>query len=671
MTARRHRAVPRIWASLLLLPAALGRTAFGGDDEAGGPRLLSYDITEVGFGLEVEGESERRQLNSSSATVARDHVYIAPVIDLGVRGAVYHPNLLRYDLKLEDGIGWQEQSFNQNAGAFKAGTDSKTQFLQRYHGDVTLLAEKPYATTFFADKDHNFRQFDFFNQATVDNTRYGGRTGFRDGPLPFSFDFCKFEETISGFTRPGSSDETTMAFSISNERARDSRTALSYTYDDYLRREEGLANQAGLYQTASLSDAEAWGRDNRYRLNSSVFYSEVDKTAAPSSGVVVMEHGSVDHTKNLASTYDYSYNSRSQGSADSDGHAGQVALRYDYLGMLVTAPDVHGETYKTTSPEGSMRGHRYGVGLTESFTRHLTHWCDTSLSYGGRFDKEALETRGRTIPVVDEQHTLTDGVATFLNLTGADPTSIRVTDGKGFIYPASSYLVINHGALVEIQRSKVATGPSAIPNGGSVFVDYIAVTQTSGSYTVTGNQVQLRFDFFNHLLGLYGRLNWVENHGEKDIIVQNVADKVGGADVTWRWVHAGAEYELYDSNLAPQRSKRLFESFSFDLDKYSTLGFDFDQSWTTYLDSSRHRTTYNFMARYNNHLTSHLTWSLDGGWRSENGKGFDQSQAVVRTVLQYTRGKLSAYATYSFENQDYLGEMRTRHFFSVRLKRVF
>jgi hypothetical protein len=77
------------------------------------------------------------------------------------------------------------------------------------------------------------------------------------------------------------------------------------------------------------------------------------------------------------------------------------------------------------------------------------------------------------------------------------------------------------------------------------------------------------------------------------------------------------------------------------------------------------------MARYRDRLTEHLTWSMEGGVRLERGRGFDQTLGVARTSVEYTRNKLRFKLGYDYQDQDFLGEKRQRHFFFLQAKRTF
>lgn len=630
-------------------------------------KWVRLKFTEIGVGVEAEGERESRKMVGASTALERGYTYVAPVIILGLQGSVYHPNLLQFDLNARDGVSWQEQSLNQPVGANNAGAETKIRFLQRYHGNVDLFKEKPFASSLFADKDRNFRQYDFFSRADVDQQRYGGRVGYTEGPVPVTVNVTRQQEDVSSLTRSSTLDETTLSLDMRNERKRNSYTSLSYMMDQYDRQEEGVALIKGTYHTLNLNDTEIWGNNDRYRLNSSLLYNRLDDAPVPTQNLMVGERAGVEHTPRLQSNYDYTYDYRTAGLSRNQDHSGQATVRHQLYDSLSSALDVHGFVFDSSSPGASLTGVRYGAGLSESYTKRLWSGAKLSLGYSGRLDREERNTTGQTLLIVGEPHTLTDGITTYLNQPRVT-LPIRVTDITGKEYRQFvDYVLFGVGELMEIRRAPGST----IPDGSTILVDYQASIQTSAEYVTFANQFYIRLDLFNNLLGVYGRLNLVDNQGESSLLLNNVSEKVAGTDLSWRWFRAGAEYQVYDSTLAPLRSTRLFESFNFEPSQDSTLGIDLDQSWTHFVESNRRRVSYNFITRYNTRLTSHLAWNVEGGVRVERGEGFDQTLGVVRTGLEYTRGKLALKMGYDYQDQDFLGEQRLRHYFFLQAKRTF
>ena len=205
-------------------------------------------------------------------------------------------------------------------------------------------------------------------------------------------------------------------------------------------------------------------------------------------------------------------------------------------------------------------------------------------------------------------------------------------------------------------------------------MDYTAAAPPSDEFRTLYQSARGRLDLFNRLVALYGRLNFISNYGEPDYmtrILREVRDTVVGAELSWRWLRAGAEYEEYASNLSPYRAARLFQSFSFEPSEYSTLTLDFAQSRTDNLEPYFTRRDVSSIGRYRARVASPLYFSLEGGIRRVRGAGVDQDTAAVRTMLDFALGQLTANATYEFLDDTYLGQRHLKNNFILWIKRAF
>ena len=602
MKLRRQTKCWQKWLGLVFLGGVANANAQ--DQPPGqGLRWMTLRVKDINAGVEAEGDWEKRNVPSSNQTVTRNSVYVVPTVGLGLQGSFYHPNLFQYDISGQNGIGWQENTLNVPGG----GTRSDTLYLQRYHLDVTLLKEQPFRTSFFADKDRTTRDYDFFTRATVDRESFGGRTGYAEGPVPFNISLSRTKEDILSQFRPMSNDEDTLNFNAYNERSDKSRTDVTYTLNDYTRREVGAYTQDGIQHLASLTDQETFGKKDHIKLNSNLQYNQLDATTTtegkatkvirPSTIFSDHEHLNLRHSSTLQSDYNYNYNLHDAGTTQSDGHSGSAALRHKLYESLTSTFDVHAQAFSSSGTGVALDSTRYGIGLNENYTKRLGKSARLTLGYGGLYDQEDRVSLGRTIFIVGESHTLNDGAITFLNQPQVDVMSIQVWDATGSVRYREllDYLVLSHGERTEIKR--VVGGQ--IPNGSSVLIDYSVTSQPSDSFTTVAHQLQVRFDFFNGLLGLYGYMNIQENYGGKTLLLENVNDKVAGVDVSWRWFRAGAEYEDYDSNLTPYTSTRLFQTFTCEPAPNTTFNLDVGQSWRTFTGMNRDLTIHSSHAYSN------------------------------------------------------------------------
>ena len=657
------------WGLLLPFMAAMGRAQSSEGLPLLGPLLetlppilqprLMYLQTDV------ESEHEVQSSGSPSASITHDRLIIQPVVGLGLVGPIYHPNLLMFSGLAELGLDYHD------AKETPGDHSSETHLLQRYHVTVDILRQKPYATGLFADKDFTYRDYDFFSRVQVDSQRFGGHSGYAEGVVPFAVSYQHYDEKVLDLSRPTRLIEDTASFNASNSRRLGKgNTRLNYNIDRFSRQDDGYSNQDGLNQNVSVFDAEDFGIQDWIHQTSLLNYNSVTETVQPSSRLLIQEQLQLQHKPRLRSFYDYEFDVASAGDSDATTHQGRAGVSHQLYDNLTSTLDGHGNLTHSTSPGSTLNTSRYGVALSENFTRTLGTWGNFTLGYAGEIDHEQRDASGTQVDIINEPHTLTDGAQpTFLNQPYVIESTIRVTDNTGTItyLRGLDYSVIMQGQLTEIRR---VTG-GTIPNGGVVFVNYSALLQPSDEYTSYDNSITFRIDFWKGLLGLYGRWNNLNFSGGEQLDLRWLNDKTVGVDSTWRWLRTGAEYQVVDSNLSPYDRTRLYESASFQPAELATLSFDFDQSWTTYRDTNTSDTSYGLITRYQQRLARTLTWSVEGGVRIERGFTFDRNYGIARTELNWAVGKLKIKLGYEYGNESHPTDQRVRHYCYLRARRSF
>lgn len=663
----------RRWA-LRLTPALLAATTLPSlaqlagkeeDFETKWARLAIYDPY---VSLESEGSVEEARTKDQPGSYHRERYYLIPMVGMGFRGSLYHPNLVKYDLHGEGGMGVESiQSSSESR-------PSQLSYLQRYHADVSFLDQKPYAFGAFAERDQNFRDYDFFNRVKVDDTLYGGRAGLGAGPIPFHLRVSHLDEDVTETLLPSQRAETTLSLSASHLRDWGD-TSLTYSLTDYDRRYSTgsdtvpWVSDAGLYQNLSLSDGSRFGHQDQFRLLTTFTYDSVGSTNLASSTFNWRESLTWDHSPTLRSFYDYGLSRQQIGDSDTLSNQGKASLRHQLYESLTSEIEFHGLTTESSSPGSSVDITRYGPGLNFNYKKHLGRVGVMSLSESLSYDFTDQQVGGSLATIRGERHTLQGTVPVSLNLPNALRSSLVVQDETGVrTYLEGIDYVVFPGVFLQIQR----TGPlSGILDGDSVRLNYDAQSQPSGQYDTLNNIVQLRLDFLRNLFGVFGRLRLMENYGGSQFVLENLWERVAGADFNWRWVRLGGEYDDYDSSLTPFVAKRLFQNFNFPVSSRSLFTVDFSQAWTSYAKQQRHDDQYQFIGRYRHRFSPTLAASLESGYRMERGEGVDQDLVTARFDLEYARGKLSVKLGYEYQDYQFLGEMRERNYFYLRAKRRF
>ncbi len=650
------------WGLPVLL-GAVGREGYAqeADDQT---RPFSLFFTKVYLQTDAVYERERQTSGQPPSTFSSERLQIQPVVGVGMAGSVYHENLLKYDVNPELGMDW-EQSRHSNGGDL-----NDARFLQRYHGTIEFLRQKPYASSIYGAKDVSYRDYDFFSRSRIDSERWVGRTGYSAGPLPVSVTVQHLDEIESETPRPGNFSEDALS-ADSRFLHRDGKGSAQFTYnrEDATREDVGMLSHHTLHNGFSAFDNEAFGDRDWIRLNSMLNYNGVSESTLDTSTLQMQERLTLDHTPRFSSSYSYVGGVASEGLRDTTTHVGGAGVRHQLYENLTSDLGFRGGTSRSDSPDGSSDVVSYGVTLDEQYTRRLSTWGRVSLEGSVGVDHEDRTSEGMTMNILNEPHVMNEDQVVLLASPMIDPTSIRVTDMSGStIYVQDlDYSVIQHGAYTEIRR--IPGG--RIPKGSSVAVDYSANQQPSSSFTSYSDNVRFRIDFWNGLLGFYGRWSSVSYDGGENLMLRTIDDKTVGIDSSWRWLRAGVEYQTVEANSAPYNRFRIFEGVQFQIGDGTSLGVDVDQSWARYPDDNLSETVYGAILRLRQRFNSQFTWDIEGGVRKDETSTYNRQIATTRTELNWSVAKLSVKVGYAFNTQDYGTELSDRHIAYVRIRRTF
>ena len=648
-------------SGLLLLGAGQGRAQQWSQEE---PRWLRLDIPQTSVGVDVEALKENVTANSSTST--HENFLVVPLVGARFLGSVYHPNLMTFDVSGQGGVGWTYDSVTSPG---YSRTRNESQNLLLYLATVNFLASKPYNATFFSSHDHTYNNYDFFNTVSADSTRYGGRVAWATKSFNFSTDMGYRDLITSGLTGTSEVAETYLNFNGINQRDRGS-SSLTYSFDDFGNSLNNGPVQTSTSQSIGASDSETFGDRGQITANTGASLGWAEYTSQQAQTFNVNENVMVQHRPNLENFLALNYQDSRMDPASSSIFQGVAGVRHQLYDSLTSTLDVHGTYGNISGLNSSAVNDRYGVGLSEGYSKRLGSWGRLSLGGSVVVDHDDQYSSGSgTLSVINESHVLKDIAVTFLNNPRVFATTIMVTGPNGVPTYANGldYRIIPHGEMTEIQRVPTSVNLS---DGATILVSYQSDSLYTSSFETLNGSAQVRLDLFN-LIGVYGRINAVDNNAPPQAMAETLTDLIGGADITWRWLHVGAEYEDFDSNFTRYTATRFFETFSFQLGEASHLGLNCNQIFYQYA-LNQEQTQFQVMGLFNTQVSSWLFWNVEGGYYYQDALGAQQNLAAARTGLNFNWGKLTFKAGYQYNYRVIQqAEKRDSNFFYFQLKRDF
>jgi hypothetical protein len=278
--------------------------------------------------------------------------------------------------------------------------------------------------------------------------------------------------------------------------------------------------------------------------------------------------------------------------------------------------------------------------------------------------------------VENERHTLGESGSPFsdsfyLRSPGVIASTIVVTDSqKVQRYLAGfDYQILTEGSRTRIQW--LATPGQQTPS--SVLVSYRTESTPEGEYDTLSESFELRFELWKNRVTPYGRVSVSANDAPHDLHVVSFSMYQAGVDVNWRWLRAGAQYEIYQSGESDYHAKRLYQSATFQLDAQSSFNIDFRETWIDYQNVRRpEEQDYRVITRYHQNLTQQLGFDFEAGVALRRGLGVDQLLSTVRPSIRYAIGRTAINVGFDYEyNLFVTREERQKYLAFLRLRRAF
>ncbi len=609
-------------------------------------------LPQVSTGVEVDGSTENDRISGVNSTY--NTLFITPTVGLKTSGSIYHPNLLAFDFDGELGWGWNQM---QTTSPGYSQSINESDELNRYLLQVNLLEEKPYNASFFASEDHTYRDYGSFDTFTVDSSRYGGRMNWNTDYLSINTDFGYRDEKDTGLVDYSEVAETYFNF-VGINRRHSGQTTLTARWDMF----DNILNLGNelttMNESVGISDSETFGRRQQITAATGVTFSHSEYGGQQTDTINASENVNITHSRTLDSFLIFDFEQNYLHPADETYAQGTCGIRHQLYESLTSTLDVHGSHQDSSDASGSSSTDMYGVGLAESYLKRLQSWGRLSIGAGIVVDHQDDTASGSTLTSIDEPHQLYLPTSpqyrpVYLNRPNVNAASIQVTAGGQALVQATDYDVVKSGSLTEVRLITPASShlqPLLGANDNlTVSITYQSDSANNASYESLNSNVQIRLDLFGRL-GIYGRLNWMDNNAPPTVVTQTLTDLVGGVDYHWRWLRTGAEYEDYDSNFSQYTALRFYQDLDFQVNQRSSLSMDFNETFYHYTGNGD-QTLYQFITRYNIQLWSSLSFYIQGGCSLQDVMGTEQLAGSAQTGFTWSRGKLSVRAGYEFNDQ--------------------
>jgi hypothetical protein len=574
----------------------------------------------VELGFLAEHQERDRDLGGGSSDYERYQFLERVHIDLDA--FFYHPRLISFDGTFDVG---STQDVNGGEVDFLIASDAR----------FDILPHHPYGGVLFAQVTRSEVPRRFASSYDINTWVAGATFRFDPGPLPFRVTY-QHRERSGGLTSGSIDEKANDVIFESTYGGETSRGTL-----DYLFTQEESRGIDQRRQQINFTNQSVFGETENKRLHTNLFLREQDYSFQ-SYTITDMTRFDWFHSRTLSSEYrvDFSWDRSDLQTITTVKPS--VALVHQLFGSLRS----RGELYARLRPASFGDRWEYGAVLDEEYSKRLGDWGHLTLNFVPRISYIRNRPEDALALVTDEPHVLVLGVPVALANPEVNTFSIRVTNDTNTVeyLQGIDYAVQTFGGLTEI-RSLIG---GSIADGETVLVDYSYGTGLRNDLLQYGFAMRSDVSFLEHYLvfGVWDKYERELLDGLESPLATNEYDLLRvGAQATWPWMTASAEFADYDADIGPYRSytgRLLFST-------WDTRGWNarVSGSYTHRVTKDDDRTVDRVMgyARFSSRVLRRGWWELDleylrERWKNWPGGNNDVDAVSLRTNFRWWYGRI-------------------------------
>lgn len=620
-----------------------------------------WNFTSLDGEVKLRGQYRQKYTTLSDFSEQQESLYFSGGLRLNTTSYIWHPDFLQIDL---GGEFFPES----NQDDYLVTPDrSEVRTLKGLNIGATLFNNKPVTLSTWANWNDSYSNREDLTNIRSKTMRWGSSMNIKNRILPvylvFNSNKWDQEETETG--RTYQTDQSNFEASTRKSFTTRDQSELSYSHNQYFRRDPNLSEIENITDNIRLNNRFYLDQEKKYAFRSTIY--NYNRYGSQNYSVFsATENLTLRLPQNLRFIGNYNYYNQLQVTQASKQNKVTASINhqlfaslnsrifYEYAGIKQT---FYNETRNST-----------GVDL------HYTKKIPTGqlmLSYNYSLLRDDMDSEPVDLQIYDEEHLLADGRISTLNKPHIEENTIVVKDGTGtIIYELNfDYQLIEQGDFIEIQR--IPGGQ--IPNGSTVYIDYIAIQTGSYKYDAHSNNVNANIILFNRFLELYYRGQFMnyKNVEKSDLLVLNYIKRntFGGRINIWD-VELGVEYENQNSTITPYKLMRYYLNYQKRINNFilSVNGNIRDYNMVEE-QINRKYSDLSGKAAYEFRPGTKLDLML--GYRHQKGPGIDLNLLTASTEFKTVYRQLYLTAGVSIYLRDYLEDVTNYYNFYLELVRRF
>lgn len=605
---------------------------------------------------------QQKDVLSSDFTELMKSSVFRSYIKMNTNSYIWHPNFMTIDADLE---------YSPNARIDKYlvipnRTESNT--AERIYVNASMFNSLPVTIGFFGSIGHSYTSREYATDVELKSKMYGSSLTLKNSIIPLNASVQRNEwgetELLTG--RRFFYDNKTLSATASKDFGSINENRLNFNYDDIKSDYSGTGTLNTKIVHATLSNHMLITADGKNEFNS--FLSYLNSVGAQKANRFdESANFKIVLPENFQITASYLFAKIIQDNLNITQHNPILRLEHQLYLSLHTFG-----YYQYSNMDVKTYGEVRNIGGLGFNYQKIINPGMLYINYEFIGLNEKRTSTSAPIIVRNEEYLLEDGRVILLKNPFIRQVTIVVKNNNGTIIYRENidYVLITRGDFIEIQRLP----GGQIGNRSSVYIDYEADSQSSYSFNSFTHVFETRVSLFDRFLDTYIKIlenNFGNVNAPESRILKVSHQKVFGIEVREGPFSGGAEADIYNSNIVPYNSYRIYMNYNGEVIKnliFSALG-NFQYYHLTQDNEIQKIADISGSVEYS--LSDWSKFNIEGSYRFQEGRGLGLDLYNIKA--EYRLNILKLYITTGVElfYRKFIGTTSDFNSAYIRIERRF
>ncbi|MFZ4399137.1 MAG: hypothetical protein ACOYO1_03795 [Bacteroidales bacterium] len=568
---------------------------------------------------------------------------------LKTNSSVLHQNFLILDLEAAYVPETSKEHFVVNPD------QSEVRTLKKFDAGVRFFKEKMINLSFFAAYNESFSSRENLTDIKSTNNNFGGILGINYKLLPVIFNFQKRswteEEIQSG--RRYMMEQQLIGAKLNKDFGRQFRNEVRISHDENISINQDLFRISNT--TTNIDFISHLDLDSKQKYSFNTMLSNLTQ-----KGITDLKRLQFNESVNFilpnhfSLSGNYSYFNTHQDLITINQHNINSRLQHQLFKSLQSNINFDYNTMKhSVYTETNTK-----YGIVFNYTKIIPKG-QLNISYKYERSQQNYNSSPLIININYEEYTLTDNKIVLLKLSNISMSSIIVKDATTTIIYKNGldYFLIERGKYIEIKR--IPGG--LIAENTVVYIDYTATQPGTYKYNSNIHYFNSNIYFFNNILSFsykFSTQHYFNLENTEVVTLNYFTQHIANAQLNFKFINAGIEYEDYKSSIIPYRMSRYYINLNKNFGNKILFMLNGNMQDYIMLDEpqSKYQRYMDANGRFIYSLFKQTQLTFDAMYRKQTGRGIDLDLVTFKTEVTSSINRLFISFGIELYRRNYIGE---------------